>query len=301
MLIRHLKQALAGPRLGPKLRLKLLLGAALHPRQAGRWLEHVYGTPWLARAARLCPQLLIKPYRPYLQSRLDCAGRVASLITHYELLHQLGLEALAARALRAPQQLYQGSCKNGESFELSLSAMHEGHREGELCLRLSLQGQQIYALSFVLGRVQQQPCLVVSRLQGVAGAQGRELVREATRAFHAYRPGPMLVTVARQLAQVLGCQRVLLVANRQRISINLWRRWHLRADYDQTWRELGAARRADGWFELSPLTGLEIDYSQVASRKRAEVRKRQAMLDLVHAGLQQTLSAQRGLPYTRHA
>lgn len=291
MLIRHLKQALAGPRLGAKLRLKLLLGAVLHPRQAGRWLQHVHGTPWLARAARLCPQLLIKPYRPYLQRRLDCAGRVTSLITHYELLSQLGLEALAARAVRVPQLLYQGRCKNGESFELSLSAMHEGHREGEFCLRLALQGCPVYALSFVLARVQQRPCLVVSRLQGVSGVEGRERVRQATRALYACRPGPLLVTVARQLAHVLACERVLLVTNRQRISINLWRRWRLHADYDQTWRELGAARRPDGWFELSPLAGLEIDFARVASRKRAEVRKRQAMLNEVHIGLQQALSA----------
>lgn len=289
MLLRHLKQALAGPRLGPKLRLKLLLGAALHPRQAGRWLRHVHGTPWLARAARLCPQLLVKPYRPYLQRRLDCAGRVTSLITHYELLRQLGLETLAAQAVRVPLLLHRGLAKNDVPFELSLSAMHEGHREGEFCLRLALQGQPVYALSFVLARIEQQPCLIISRLQGSGGAQGRDRVRQATRALYACRPGPLLVAVARQLAQVLGCERVLLVANRQRITINLWRRWHLQADYDRLWREMGATPRSDGWFELSPLAGLEIDYAQVASRKRAEVRKREAMMAAVHVGLQQAL------------
>ena len=92
---------------------------------------------------------------------------------------------------------------------------------------------------------------------------------------------------------MLGCQALLLVSNRQRIAINLWRRWRISANYDQTWAEMGAVQRSDGFFQLDA-QGLQTpDYEAVASKKRSEFKKRVALLDAVYLGLQERLAAER--------
>ena len=289
-----LKAALAHPGLRRKDRLKLRLGALLYPYATRRWLQYIQGQPLLSQAC--CPRLLTKAFRPYLRRSLRCPERVDILINHYETLDALGLLPLATAAARQPQTLHAGLGKTGLPFCLELNAVHDGHREGELCLRLRLDGVSLFGLSFVLQQRGGQLLMLVGRLQGESGELAREQVRQATREFHACRPATLLVTAARQLAQVLGCDAVRLVCNRERIAINLWRRWRIRADYDQSWRELGALRAADGLFELAPVARQQVDYEAIPSKKRSEARKRAALLDGILDGLSTRLGAPPLLP-----
>jgi len=276
-----LKKALAHPGLCRKDRLKLRLGALLHPSATQRWLQYIHGRPLLAGAC--CPRLLTKAFRPYLRASLRCPERVDTLINHYDTLEALGLMPLASAAALQPQLLHAGLSKSGLPFCLELNAIHDGRREGELCLRL--EGVSLFGLSFVLQQHGGRLHMLVGRLQGESGAAAREQVRLATKEFHACRPATLLVTAARQLARVLGCDSVRLVCNRERIAINLWRRWRIRADYDQSWRELGARRAEDGLFELAPLGLQAPDFEQIPSKKRSEARKRSVLLDGIHEGL----------------
>jgi len=291
--MQYFQATMAHHMMKPKDRLKVCMGALLHPGSTKRWLRYVHGTPALADAASACPKLLTKVFRPYLSTQLGMGARVDTLIDHYETVKILGLEGFFSAAVRAPLSLYEGQTKSGQSFQLSLSAVHDGHREGELCLRLSLQGQSLFGLSFVLSHQDGGLFMKVGRLQGESGEGARELVREATKEFHACRPASLLVTAARQLAEVLGCQALLLVSNRQRIAINLWRRWRISANYDQTWAEMGAVQRPDGFFQLDA-QGLQTpDYESIPSKKRSEFKKRVALLDAVYNGLQERLAAER--------
>ncbi len=282
-----LKAALAHPGLCRKDRLKLRVGALLYPGATRRWLQYIHGQPMLAQAC--CAKLLTKAFRPYLRNSMRCAERVDTLINHYDTLGALGLLPLASAAALQPQTLYTGLSKSGLPYSLELNAIHDGHREGELCLRLRLDGVSLFGLSFVLQQRAGQLQMLVGRLQGESGEAAREQVRLATKEFHACRPATLLVTAARQLAQVLGCDSVRLVCNKERIAINLWRRWRIRADYDQSWQELGAQRGADGFFELAPMALQQLDYEQIPSKKRSEARKRAALLDAIHEGLRNRL------------
>lgn len=282
-MMNSLKVALAHPGLCRKDRLKLRLGAWLYPVAARRWLQYVHAEPLLSQACS--PKLLTKAFRPYLRSSLRCPDRVEVLINHYDTLGALGLLPLASAAAQAPQTLHTGEGKSGTPFTLELNAVHDGHREGELCLRLRLDGVSLFGLNFVLQRRGGTMQMLVGRLQGECGEAAREHVRLATKEFHACRPATLLVTAARQMAAVLGCDSVRLVCNKERIAINLWRRWRIRADYDQSWQELGAQRGADGYFELAPLALQQLDYEQIPSKKRSEARKRAALLDAIHDGL----------------
>lgn len=279
--------------LKPKDRAKILIGSLLHPRQTRRWLQFVGQNEILQDKLAQFPFAHSKIYRPYLSNRLCCAKRVDVLIAHYRFLSDFGLSDWVRDASQQPQPLVQLECKSGASMALELSAIHEGHREGELCLRLVYKGEYIFAASLVVFEEDGQPCLMLGRLQGKATDQARELVREATKDLYSTRPAGLLVLAARHFAHLLGCSKVLLVSNHNRISINLWRRWHITSNYDQMWTEMEAVQRADGNYELSALDKPFIDIEAIASKKRSEARKKLALLEAMFEGLGLSLNAAR--------
>jgi uncharacterized protein VirK/YbjX len=266
-------------------RIKMAFGALLWPGATRSWLDFVDATPFLRDAMGQQPKLITKIYRPYLCRDYSCAKRVAVLKTHYQRVQELGLSALTARALVTPQTLYQGSTKSGTPFELRLSATQQGHREGEFCLSLIYQDHSLFELNCTSALQGAMPCLLVGRLQGTSQPEAQQLVRQATSDLHACRPANLMLHAARNLAAIWQCEALLLISNRQRIALNLWRRFHITANYDKTWLEAGASLRADGWYTLEPLAEKEIDLSEIASKKRAEAKRRQALLNGVYAGL----------------
>lgn len=84
----------------------------------------------------------------------------------------------------------------------------------------------------------------------------------------------LLLQAARQLAHSGGCARVLLVSNQQRVALNPKRRFQIKADNEGLWKDLGAEQQADGFFSISPEVVLPQDFSDVASSKRAEAKRK---------------------------
>ena len=263
----------------------MAIGFLLSPRATSDWLDYIAKTPFLARALKHQPKLITKIYRPYLATGYSCSGRVQILKTHYQTAQTLGLAALMDKALLAPQLIFQGSTKSASTFELHLSASIQGHREGEFCLSLTYHGHSLFELNCTLAVIDNKSCLIVGRLQGSAQNQAQQLVRQATSDLHACRPANLMLHAARNLAAIWQCNSLLLISNRKRIALNLWRRFNITANYDKTWTEAGATLRADGWYELTPLSEKEIDLSDIASKKRAEAKRRQALLNGIYLGL----------------
>jgi uncharacterized protein VirK/YbjX len=284
-MLKRLTALWAQPAYQPKDRLKIAIGALIWPGATQTWLDYVDATPLLREAVVQVPKLITKIYRPFLCRSYGCAERVAVLKTHYLRVQDLDLTALTQRALIAPQILYQGHTKSESTFDLRLSATQQGHREGEFCLSLIYQDHSLFELNCTLGLQDGRTCLRVGRLQGTSQPEAQQLVRQATSDLHACRPANLMLHAARNLAAIWQCDSVLLVANRQRIALNLWRRFHITANYDKTWLEAGATLRADGWYSLEPLAEKDIDLSEIASKKRAEAKRRQALLNGVYAGL----------------
>jgi len=279
--------------LKPKDRAKILIGSLLHPRQTQRWLQFVGQNEILQDKLAQFPFAHSKIYRPYLSNRLCCAKRVDVLIAHYRFLSDFGLSDWVRDASQQPQPLVQLECKSGASMALELSAIHEGHREGELCLRLVYKGEYIFAASLVVFEEEGQPCLMLGRLQGKATEAAREAVREATRDLFSTRPAGLLVLAARHFAYLLGCPQLLLVSNVNRISINLWRRWHITSNYDQMWTEMEAQLRPDGNYQLPSLAAPYIDIEAMPSKKRSEGRKKLALQEAMFKSMGEALAAAR--------
>ena len=274
----------------PRERLKLVLGSFFHPRTTQRWLTFVRTTHVVWQKIDHSPKLLTRIYRPYGFEPLTCRERVDVLLNHYATLNEKGLTSLLDLSLDKPLLLSEVTCKSASPVRLSLASLTEGHREGEMSLLLEWDNRVVFTVSFLLSSSAQHFDLIITRLHGNRDSDARDVIRHATKAFHGCRPGVLITHATRQLANVLGCQRVLLVSNRQRVALNPVRRRQLKTDLDTFWRDLGAQVDGSGFFSISPTVVLPQDFSDVPSHKRADAKRKAALLTAVFAAMQTCLA-----------
>jgi uncharacterized protein VirK/YbjX len=258
--------------------VKLNLRALAYPGATRRWLQLLNSHPAFAEMADACPRLLYKIYRPYLTNTLDMDGRVAVLASHYQFMFRRGLAQTMAQAARGPLALAAIEGKSGVRFDLALRAIGVAEREGELVLQLNCAGHLVYSVAFSFSDHDGAPAARVGCLQGPKHGDKLALVREATRELHGMRPKQLMVTLVRALGAALGCTELRLVGNANRTARSALEGGRLLADYDQTWREIGATEQADGDFAMpcAPLAAPDMD--AIASKKRSEARKRHELV-----------------------
>ena len=259
-------------------RLKAALGAIVFPVQRARWQAFISTTPGLAALAQAHPSLLYKIYRPYASRQFGCAARVDLLCGHYRFLWQAGARPLVEYAARRALVLAAIEGKDGATYRLQLTAIRDSHREGELCLRLTRDGVPLYLASFLLRPQPGGAVIQLGALQGLRSPAGAQAVKEATRALHGCRPKNLMVAALRDLGDLFGCGQLDLVSNANRIALNWRRRRHISCDYDLAWRELHALPASGGNFRLPCGPCRMPDLALVPSKKRADARRRGAML-----------------------
>lgn len=272
-------------------RIKAALGALVFPVQRARWQAFIAGMPGLAALAQAHPSLLYKIYRPYASGQFGCAARVDLLRGHYRFLWQAGARALVEYAARRALVLTSIEGKDGATYRLQLTAIHDSHREGDLCLRLTRDGVSLYLASFLFRPHPGGGVIQLGALQGLRSQAGAQAVKEATRALHGCRPKNLMVAALRDLGDFFGCRHLDLVSNANRIALNWRRRRHISCDYDLAWRELHALPTSDGNFRLPCGPCRLPDMEEVPSKKRADARRRGAMLVQLGADMRWQVAA----------
>jgi uncharacterized protein VirK/YbjX len=270
--------------------LKLILGAIVYPVQTRRWKKYISQHAVLRDLAHQYPRVVHKIYRPYLDTRFSCADRVNVLIGHYDRIFTAGLAALVERAATFPVAVAEFAGKTGSPFRLELSAINTGHREGELALKLLHRDECVYMASFALSALDGAASIALGSLQGLRSSDGAQAIKAVTRELHGCRPKKFMVAAVRAMGDYFGCARIVLISNQNLVTVNWRRGGRISSNYDATWAELGALQRADGNYEL-PCRGARANLDAVASHKRAEARRRNALLaavrDCVRASLDQ--------------
>ncbi|MCM2564888.1 VirK/YbjX family protein [Janthinobacterium kumbetense] len=281
-------------------RLKAALGALFFPRQRTRWQAFLGSMPGLSSLAQLHPCLRFKIYRPYASRQLGCTDRLALLEGHYRFLWQAGARALVERAARQPLVLAAFEGKDGALYRLQLTAIHDSYREGELCLRLTRDGQPLYLASFLFLPRADGVSLQLGALQGLRCEAGKLAVKEATRALHGCRPKNLMVTALRDFGDFFACNNLFLISNDNRIALNARRRRHIAADYDLAWQELHALRMRDGNYHLPCAPYRAPDLADVPSKKRADARRRGELLQCMSADMRAQLACLLEAPMAEH-
>ncbi|WP_036666108.1 VirK/YbjX family protein [Paludibacterium yongneupense] len=264
-----------------KHRFKFALRSLLTLRSTLKWLAVLCADPRLLALLRVHPRLACKLHRTYLRRDLSLSGKFGVLQQHYALeLERFPCTQGAILRGDGELELARIPGKDGQHYLIALTHHHHFDKEGELALTLSDEaGIALVQITLTLLRNSGDGAeLWIGGLQGPSHRHGHECIREATKALHGLFPKRVAMEALIALATALGITSVRAGCK----SVHIYNSWRYRksfeADYDAFWEALGG--HADGYvaFRLpQPLQrkGME----EIASKKRAEYRRRYALLD----------------------
>lgn len=281
----------------PGWRRKFILRSLAMPLATARLLNGLTRLPRTAMLLQAQPCLPCRLHRPWLMAPgLRRSQALDALFFHYQQMDKT-LPPSAMQDYLSPQgwtlAFLEG--KDGDSYRMTLSADCDLDKEGEATLTLyDEQHIALAQLTFTLCRWDGITTLFIGGLQGAKARLGHSHIQKATRQCHGLFPKRLVLEAARQLALRLGARQILAVSN----HTHIYRSWRYRlskrsvflADYDAFWREMGGEPGQDGHF-LLPLTTLRRPLAEIPSKKRAEYRRRYALLDAMNAALEQSFTA----------
>ena len=137
-------------------------------------------------------------------------------------------------------------------------------------------------MTFTLGQVGAQLVAYAGALQGLASPEALGIYRSLTHRMHGLRPRDLLITAFRLLCCSLGVTRILAISDRKRVCSNSYHNsgTQIFSSFDNAWIEGGGVAVDDAFFELSPRL-VRRAAKDVPSRKRAQYRRRYAMIDAI--------------------
>ncbi|TQI79897.1 hypothetical protein FHU10_5254 [Serratia fonticola] len=271
-------------------RLKFLGRSLLSWPTTSGLLNTLASNPLLDEILSAQPNLPCKLHRPYLAANMKRIEGLFALRDHYDLIAQrMPLKMQLGHLGRQPYTLSSVQDKNGEPVCLQLTAIDKLNKEGEATLLLrNAKGIMLAEMTFTLMNYHQQPTLFIGGLQGAHCDVPHAEIQTTTKACHGLFPKRLVLEGIIQLAQQLAIRQVIAVGNNTHIYQN-WRYHHkkkdlLHADYDQFWLSMGGQALNNGYF-LLPEHLARKPMEEIASKKRAEYRRRYQLLDALQQGI----------------
>ncbi|MDI9223028.1 VirK/YbjX family protein [Pantoea sp. EA-12] len=263
-------------------RFKYALRSLVFPITTFNYLNELAKLPFLPQLLSMQGLLPAKPHRPYLCAGFSVAQRAQALLDHYQLMNQLDNASLRQLMLSPAKNVIAAfTGKNDEAFVIHCCPGHFD-REGEITLTLHYQDMNIASLSFSIIQEKNTRTLLIGGLQGPRKHISNDVIRDATKAAQGVFPKRLLMEAVFILAQQCGVQAITAVGDTTHVFRSLRYR-HSKGDkffasYSEFWRSLGGEMRQDEMFTL-PLRMERKDLEEIVSKKRAEYRRRYAMLD----------------------
>ncbi|MCU5775825.1 VirK/YbjX family protein [Erwiniaceae bacterium BAC15a-03b] len=265
-------------------RVKYMLRALSAPLLSYSLLNCLAQNARLAMILRAQPSLPAKLYRPYLAANFDHQTVLTALSQHYFLLEK-HLPAMLFEsyltATGATLAVLEG--KNGEHYRIKLLTMDQLDKEGEATLLFeSPNGERLAIITFSVFNWQNRRTLFIGGVQGARPETPHEAIQGASKGCHGLFPKRLLIEALCHLASHLAVEQILAAGNQTHIYQH-WRYRHkkkrqLFADYDEFWLSLHGRLTDDNHFLLPASIGRK-SLDDIASKKRAEYRRRYALMD----------------------
>lgn len=260
-----------------------------------RWvglMRHWYNdrsNPALLEMLSLRPDLVCVIERPYVNTAWSTRRRLSAIELHYRQIQgRLSFLRFAPDAQLRIGQLMEGDCALDIVLEKPAWFVHEG----EVSMSLFRGDQRLYSLAFVLGRSHDDLLTAyVGALQGMGDARALDIYRDLTRSLHGLRPRDLLVNAFRMLCSRIGVERILAISDANSMARSSYfdnKKTH--SSYDEVWLDHRGVLLDCGFFELSTAPARRAP-DEIASRKRAQYRRRYEMLDALEAQMSTALSA----------
>nr|WP_253275001.1 VirK/YbjX family protein [Pantoea stewartii] len=265
-----------------RFRLKFALRTLIAPVTTLRYLQQLSTLSRISQLMHVQGLLPAKLHRPYLRAGMSVAQRAQAILDHYNLMNNLANLSLR-QILQSGEETVLARLvgKNDEDFVIACrSGFYD--REGEVTLVLRYQGEGIASLSFTILNEDNERTLVIGGLQGPRKTISNEVIRDATKAAHGLFPKRLLMEVVFILSQQCDVKKIAAVGDETHVFRSLRYR-HSKSDkfcasYSEFWLTLNGQARADGMFAL-PLMLPRKTLEEIASKKRAEYRRRYTLLD----------------------
>jgi uncharacterized protein VirK/YbjX len=273
--------------------IKFLLRSLLAPRAMLRFCDFVRADAELRKWAISDPSMFFKPQRPYLYAGLGVAGRVDRFIEHYRFFRsRLPLAVQRQLFMRRSMVLATVADPDVGCVVVKLERRERFAKEGEIVIGMYAGGgtRCLCSIAFNFAGAPDRR-LIVGCIQGAGYKDALADIRLATKNLEGLRPASFVFETLRRLGWILGCDRVEGVGRRQHIyKRSLLKRSAVSFDYDQFWQQYGATRN-NGLYALDNRPH-RIDLARYPSKKRAMVRRRQALLD----GIERQIALRLALP-----
>ncbi len=278
-------------------RARFLVRALRHYRLHDAWLQ-LLEAPGLGPMMARQPLLYAKIQHEYVLSGIGAARRLAFASGHFDaFLHRV--PRILTAAIYVGSGLRIASVESGDAhYELRLLHLPHCWQEGEVSIGLFAESTLIGAATFILGDVREfSPCaphdglaLTIGGIQGLQDDDGQGAFRRATKAMHGLRPFSLLVHAARAVARGVGAARLFAVADAHHALRYKRSKGRIRLSYDAIWLDHGASAAGDGVFDLG-LSPQRKDLAEIPSHKRAQYRRRYALMEAIDAEIGAVLAS----------
>lgn len=268
----------------PGYRRKFMLRSLLTPFTTGQLLSALAQQPMLDVLLSAQPGLPCRLHRPYLTANFNRKDTLNALCFHYRTLVNALPENLIRRHFTASGVRFAEIVGKDESrYFIDFGAIANLDKEGEATLvMLNEEGNALAWLTFTLCEINGKSTLFIGGLQGAKSWVPHEAIQQATKACHGLFPKRLLLEATCQLARHFNVEQILAVSN----SAHIYRSWRyekkkkgkLHADYDSFWQSMSGELQTSGFFRL-PESVARKPLEEIASKKRAEYRRRYTLLD----------------------
>ena len=262
-----------------------MVRSLLMPRLNRDWMHELSQWSNLNAVMARQPRLPVRLHRPYLAVNFPRPLIVDALRYHYKLLS----EAMSPEEFETylnsqyfPLAKLEG--KNGEVFSIELTMDVNLDKEGDSTILMrNANGDTLAEMTFTILSYQNQRTLFIGGLQGGKRELPHEAIQEATKACHGLFPKRLVMEAVCHFAGRLQVEQILAVSN----TVHIFRgeRYHdknkaVLSDYDSFWEAVGGECDQNRYFHI-PVTIARKDLAEIASKKRAEYRRRFELLDTI--------------------
>lgn len=255
-----------------------IVRALTHLRRVRKTLGFLSRNPLYSQIVQSNPRFAFKFLTDdYLARGFTTAQAADCFLHHYTRLQEL-LSAEMLRPLLEDEIPLHVIPDGSNRFALTLGLSRPYDNEGELTLRLRVDGEIVSVLSFTIVPGTIVECdapevMLITRLQGIKGCF--EQITQATRALNDVAPSALLIAALQGVAQGLGIHALAAVPAERQTSYKAEVAEAFKHAYDNLFTELGLLENPTGFFH-SPVPIQPRPISVVQRSHRARTRKKRA-------------------------
>jgi len=266
----------------------------LHPQRMNRLEKFFARSELLKKVAEGYPFVYEQATRSFFYHRSTFEERARLIEEHMEFLSARFNEDFML-TLYGDKKIELWKMNLDETLgemKLVLCAEPGQRKEGLAAVMFDLPDEvPVYQILFWIARdAEKNFSMFIGAMQGPNVDDAKDLVKRITKKCHAYRTKNLILYAAQSVARTLGLKKIFAVTNEGYYANNHVRRDRkLKTSFSDFWAEAGGVPTDDERFFELPLVETRKTFEEIPSHKRAQYRRRFALLDELDATISETL------------